>query len=173
MLSRTSGISLVECMVAVAVLGISFIGLMSGISYMRMENRAASQRMLVASEAAQILEMFKALPYAAITNSTAGTPIYLEGYGTASPDTVWYVPQSGQWQTLPVENVSSSTAGYPSVIANKIPNGVWSATITSPASPTGLKQITITINWELYAGSTRPPESYTISTVVCSAFPNI
>jgi Tfp pilus assembly protein PilV len=165
--------TLIESMVAVAVLGISFVGLASGIGYIRFENRASSQRMLVASMAAQILELFKALPYTDIVNSTSANPIYLEGFGTATPDTAWYVPQAGQWQTLPVEDVNSTSASTPTVITNKIPQGVWSVQITSPASPPGLKQITVTINWQLYAGSTRPPDTYSISTVVCSAFPNL
>jgi len=165
--------SLIEAIVAVAILGIAFVGLCSGISYMRFENRAASQRMLVASMGAQILELFKALPYSDIANSTAAAPIYLEGFGTSSPNTAWYVPQAGQWQALPVEDVNSASASAPTVVPNKIPQGVWSVQIQSPSSPPGLKQITVTINWQLYAGSTRPPDTYSISTVVCSAFPNL
>lgn len=180
-----SAISLIEIMVAVAILGIAAVGMMSGISYMRFENRAASQRMLVASIGTQILELFKALPYASIANSgTAGT-IYLEGYGTASPNLAWQVPTAsgtGMWQPLPVEDVNSNSASNPAIIANKIPGpltvsgspinqGEWSVQIASPS--TGLKQITVTINWLLYAGSTRPPETFSISTVVSSAIPNL
>jgi type II secretory pathway pseudopilin PulG len=165
-----SGISLVECVVAVAVLGISFVGLMSGISYMRMENMADSQRMLVASEAAQILELFKALPYSAIVNSTS-TSTCLMGYGTSSPDTNWQVPLSGGTMPLPVDDVNSSSSTEPSPVPNKIPNGQWSVTLASAGN--GLTQITVTITWKLYAGSTRPPESYSMSTIVYSGFPNV
>jgi Tfp pilus assembly protein PilV len=165
--------SLVEAMVAVAVLGIAMVGMMSGISYMRFENRASSQRMLVASMGAQILEQFKALPYNDIACSTGTAPIYLEGMGTTTPNSAWYVPQSGQWQTLPVEDVNSTSSATPTIVPNKIPQGVWSVQITSPATPPGLKQITVTINWQLYAGTTRPLDSYSISTVVCSGFPNL
>jgi Tfp pilus assembly protein PilV len=165
--------SLVEAMVAVSILGIAFVTSLSGVSYMRMENRASSQRMLVASMGAQILELFKALPYNDIANSTPAAPIYLEGFGTATPNPAWYVPQAGQWQTLPVEDVNSTSASTPTIIPNKIPQGVWSVQIQSPASQTGLKQITVTINWQLYAGSTRPPDTYSISTVVCSSFPSL
>jgi type II secretory pathway pseudopilin PulG len=168
-----SAMTLIEALVAVAVLGIALVGMMSGISYMRFENRAASQRLLVASAGAQILELFKALPYNDIVCTTGTAPIYLEGFGTSTPNTAWSVPQAGQWQALPVEDVNSTSAGTPSIVANKIPQGVWTVQITSPVSPTGIKQITVTIDWQLYAGSTRPPESYSISTMVCSGFPNL
>jgi type II secretory pathway pseudopilin PulG len=170
--ARAAGISLIESIVAVAVLGIAFIGLMSGVSYMRLQNSAETQRMLVASEAAQILELYKALPYSAITSSTS-TATCLIGYGTASPDTNWQVPTAGGTMPLPVDDVNSSSSTEPSPIANKIPNGQWSVVLTTPASPPGLTQITVNIKWELYAGSTRPPESYSLSTIVYSGFPNL
>jgi len=168
-----SGISLIEVMVAVAILGLTFVGMASGISYMRFENRAATQRLLVASMGAQILELFKALPFSAIANSTVATPIYLEGYGTATPNTAWYVPIAGGSTALPVEDVNSASSSNPTVITNKIPQGAWSVAITTPSGSPELKQITVTITWNLYAGTTRPPDSYTISTVVCSNFPNL
>ena len=54
--------TLIEAMIAVGVLVISLIGMLSAISYMRMENRAASQRMLVASVGTEMIELFKSLP---------------------------------------------------------------------------------------------------------------
>jgi type II secretory pathway pseudopilin PulG len=167
-----AGVSLIESIVAVAVLGIAFVGLMSGVSYMRLQNSAETQRMLVASEAAQILELYKALPYSAITSSTS-TTTYLMGYGTTSPDTNWQVPTAGGTMPLPVDDVNSTSSTEPSPVANKIPNGRWSVVLSSPASPAGLTQITVTITWALYAGSTRPPESYSLSTIVYSGFPNL
>jgi Tfp pilus assembly protein PilV len=168
-----SGMTLIEAMVAVGIIGIALVGLISGIGYMRMENRAASQRLLVASIGTEILELFKALPYASIANSTATTPIYLKGFGTTSPDAAWLVPQAGQTQPLPVEDVNSSSASYPSLVANKIPQGVWSVSFVPDATTPGVQQINVTIQWKLYAGTTRPPNTYTISTKVCTDFPNL
>lgn len=172
-----AGMTLVEALIAVAILGITLICMMSGISYMRIQNRSASERMLAASIGAQIIEKFKALPYAEITNSTtdvSGTgAIYLEGMGSATPNAAWYVPQAGQWQTLPVEDVDSTSPATPQVITDKLPEGVWSVQFTSPSSPPGLKQITVTIDWNVYAGATEPPCTYSISTIVSSYIPNL
>jgi len=167
------GMSLVESLIAISVLGVALTGILSGISYMRVENRASSERILVGSIATQILELFKALPYSAITNSTAGTPIYLEGYGTSSPNTAWYVPQAGQSQTLPVEDVNSTSAATPALVPNKIPQGTWSANIVTTGSTHGYKQVTVTVTWEVYAGSTRPPCTYSLSTLISGDEPNL
>lgn len=166
-----AGMTIIEAVMAIAILGIAMTGMMSGISYMRVQNRSTSERMLAGSVAAQILEMFKALPFSAINNSTPSSPVYLEGYGTASPDTAWYVPQAGQWQTLPVEDVNSTAAGYPAIITDKLPEGVWSVQIQPLATNPAVEQITVTIQWNVYAGSTLPPESYSMSTMVDSFYP--
>ncbi len=168
-----SGMTLVETMLAVAVLVIALMATLSGISDMRMENRAASQRMLVASVGAEMLELFKSLQYADMHNSTATAPVYLKGFGSAAPNTAWFVPQAGQWQALPVEAVNSGSNATPDLVGNKIPGGIWTATFApDPAAPE-LQQISIKIQWKLYAGSTRPPLSYAISTKVCGDFPNL
>jgi len=105
--------TLIEAMIAVGVLVISLIGMLSAISYMRMENRAASQRMLVASVGTEMIELFKSLPYTDIRNSTESAPVYLKGNGTATPNLAWMVPPAGQWQPLPVKAVSSASAEAP------------------------------------------------------------
>jgi len=165
------GMTIIEAVMALAVLGIAMAGMMSGISYMRVQNRASSERMLAGSIAAQILEMFKALPFSAINNSTSSAPVYLEGYGTPSPDTAWYVPQAGQWQTLPVEDVNSTTAGYPAIITDKLPEAVWTVQVQPLATNSAVEQITVTINWNVYAGSKLPPQTYSMSTMVDSFYP--
>ena len=173
-LSRlTSGITLIEAMVSVAVLTIAMIGLMTAISYMRIENRAASQRLLVASIGAEMLELFKSLQYTDIRNSTATAPVYLKGFGSTSPNLSWVVPRAGQWQVLPVEAVNSGSVSAPGLISDKIPQGVWTVDFVPDAVVPQLQQINITIQWKLYAGSTRPPLSYAISTKVCGDFPNL
>ncbi|HXA09075.1 MAG TPA: prepilin-type N-terminal cleavage/methylation domain-containing protein [Chthoniobacterales bacterium] len=168
-----SGMTLVEVMVAVAVLTISLIGTMAAISWMRMENRTASQRLLVASIGAEMIDLFKSLQYTDIHNSTAGVPIYLKGFGSASPNLAWVVPQAGQWQSLPVEAVNSSSASAPNLVPDKIPQGQWKVEFVPDAVIPQLQQINITIQWQLYAGSTRPPLSYAISTRVCGDFPKL
>lgn len=165
--------TLLESLTAVAILTICLIGLMSAISYMRIENRAASQRMLVASVGSEMLELFKALQYTDIHNSTPTAPVYLKGFGSLSPNLSWVVPQAGQWQALPVDAVNSASAAAPGLVADKIPQGVWTVEfVPDPVIPR-LQQINITIQWKLYAGSTRPPMSYAISTKVCGDFPNL
>ena len=168
-----SGMTLVEVMVAVAVLTISLIGTMSAISWMRMENRTASQRLLVASIGAEMIDLFKSLQYTDIHNSTAGASIYLKGFGSASPNLAWVVPQAGQWQALPVEAVNSSSPSAPNLVPDKIPQGQWKVEFVPDAVIPQLQQINITIQWQLYAGSTRPPLSYAISTKVCGDFPKL
>jgi len=168
-----AGMTLIEALMATAILGLTLIGLMSGISFMRIQNRASSERMLASSIGSQILEMFKALPFTDIANSTAAAPIYLEGFGTATPDLAWYVPQAGQWQTLPVEDVNSTASGYPSVITDKLPEGQWQVQIQPLASNANVVQVTVTINWNLYAGASTPPYTYSISTMVDNTFPTL
>ena len=160
-------------MVALGIVGVAMVGMMSGINYMRMQNRAASQRLLVASLGTEIIELFKALPYTSITNSTVAVPIYLKGFGTAAPNTAWLVPQSGQTQPLPVEDVNSAAAGNAALVANKLPLGTWSVAFVPDAVTPGLQQINVTIQWKLYAASTRPTNTYTISTKVCTDYPNL
>ena len=168
-----SGVSLIEALVALGVIGIAVIGMMSAISYMRMENRAASQRLLVASIGAEILELFKALQYTDMHNSTVAAPVYLKGFGSASPNLAWYVPPAGQWQALPVEDVNSASAANPALVASKIPQGVWNVTFVPDATTPGLQQINLTIQWKVYAGTTRPDCTYAISTKVCRDFPKL
>lgn len=165
--------TLVENLVALVVIGIALIGMMSGISYVRMQNRAASQRLLAASIGTEILELFKALPYASITNSTAAVPIYLKGFGTAAPNTAWLVPKAGQTQPLPVEDVNSAAAGNAALVADKLPLGNWSVAFVPDAVTPGLQQINVTIQWKFYAASKRPTNTYTISTKVCANYPNL
>lgn len=171
--SSASGMTLVEVMVAVAVLTIALIGTMSAISWMRMENRTASQRLLVASIGVEMIDLFKSLQYADIHNSTTAAPVYLKGFGSASPNLAWQVPQAGQWQALPVEDVNSTSSATPGLVPDKIPQGQWTVEfVPDPVIPQ-LQQINITIQWNLYAGSTRPPLRYAISTEVCGDFPNL
>jgi prepilin-type N-terminal cleavage/methylation domain-containing protein len=171
------GMTLIEALIAVAILGVTLVCMMGGISYMRIQNRSASERLLAGSIASQILEKFKALPYAEIANSTtaaSGTgAIYLEGMGTASPDLAWYVPQAGQTQPIPVEDVNSTSSGTPSVVTDKLPEGYWSATITPLTSPPGVTQVTVALTWNVYAGSTQPPITYSLSTMVSSYIPSL
>lgn len=169
----TSGMTLVEALVAVAVITVSTISTMSGISYMRMENRAASQRMLVASLGTEMLELFKSLQYTDMHNSTVAAPVYLKGFGSATPNASWVVPKAGEWQALPVEAVNSGSGATPGIIADKIPQGVWTVDFVPDAAVPQLQQINITIRWKLYAGSTRPPLSYAISTKVSGDFPTL
>lgn len=172
-LRSAAGMTLVESMVALAVIGIALIGMMSSINYMRMQNRAASQRLLAASIGTEILELFKALPYASITNSTVAVPIYLKGFGTAAPNTAWLVPKSGETLPLPVEDVNSAAAGNAALVADKLPLGTWSVELVPDAVTPGLQQINVTIQWKLYAASTRPVNTYTLSTKVCTNYPNL
>ncbi len=168
-----AGMTLIEVLVAAAVFGIAVVGLMSGISYMRFENRSASQRMFVASAGAELIELFKALPYDSIHNSTVGTPIYLKGFGSASPNTAWIVPQTGQWTALPVEDVNSSSASNPAIIPDRLPQGIWSVAFVPDPADANITQINVQIQWRLFAGTTRPPSSYGLSTIVCRDFPNL
>lgn len=172
-----SGVSLIEILIAVAVLALALTAMISGISYMRIQNRMSSQRMLAGSVAAQILEMYKALPFSVITSSTGGG-ICLEGYGTGTPDTNWTVPAVGMSGTLPVEDVTSSTPGYPSLVTNKLPGGKWTVALT-PVITTGsgatplVEQITVTVTWDINQGASVAPCTYSLSTMVNSYYPNL
>ncbi len=156
--------TLIEALVAVSVLTIATISTLSAISYMRMENRTASQRMLVASLGTEMIELFKSLQYADMHNSTASAPVYLKGFGSATPNLSWVVPKAGQWQALPVETVNSGSGSTPGIVADKIPQGVWTVDFVPDPIVPELQQINIRIQWKLYAGSTRPPLNYAIST---------
>ncbi len=160
-------------MMAVAVLAVALFGLMSGISYMRIENRVASQRMLVASVGAEMMELFKSLSYTDIRNSTTGAPVYLKGNGTATPNLSWAVPKAGQWQALPVEAVNPGSAIAPGLVADKIPQGVWTVQFVPDAVNPSLLQINLAIQWSIYPGSKRPPLNYALSTKICEDFPKL
>lgn len=170
--------TLAEVMVAVLVLGLTLFGVMEGISFLEFRNRESSQRMLASSIEMEILELFKAQPYTQITNSYSTTmaspaPVYLKELPGGGPDTRWYVPKVNEWQSIPVEDVVPSSAAAPATVPNKLPNGVWRADFVSdPATPT-LRQITVTLQWQLYAGTHQRVVSLTTSTVVCQSFPSL
>ena len=108
-----SGFTLAEVMIAVAVLGFTLFGVMQGFSFMELRNRESSQRMLAASIETEILELFKALPYTAIGNSTASVPVYLKEVPGGAPDARWIVPAVNAWQAVPVEDVNPGSAAAP------------------------------------------------------------
>lgn len=167
------GFALVEVMVAVAILGATLFSVMGGISFMGLRNRESSQRMLAASIETEILELFKAQPYPQITNSTAGTPVYLKQVPGGGPDTRWIVPEVNAWQPVPVEDVAPGTAAAPQLVPDKLPNGEWRADfVTDPATP-ALRQVTVTLRWQLYEGSSQRTVSLSTSTIVCQSFPNL
>lgn len=165
--------TLIELMVAVAVLGTGFVATMSAISYMQFESRAASQRMLAASIGMEILELFKVLPYAQIANSRAGAPIYLKQLSGGGGNPGCQVPTSGAWKAVPVESVSASIAGNPALVADKLPNALWSASFTTEPTDSTLREITVTIQWKLYNTTKRQPVTLSMSTIVSSNGPNL
>ena len=168
-----SGFTLVEVMVAVAILGLSLSFVMGGISYMRFRNRESSQRMLAASIQTEMLELFKAQPFPQITNSTAAAPVYLKQVPGGAPDTRWKVPVANSWESVPVEDVAPDNPAAPVSVANKLPNGVWRADfVTDPATPT-LRQVTVTMQWQLYPGNNQRVVSLSTSTAVCQNFPSL
>ena len=167
------GYTLAEVMIAVLILGVSLFGVMGGISYLSARNREASQRMLAASIETEILELFKAQPFVTIGNSTAGAPVYLKQVPGGAPDPRWIVPTLNAWQTLPVEDVAPGTAAAPDLVPDKLPNGEWRADfVTDPATPS-LRQITVTLHWQLHAGSSQHLVSLSTSTMVCQSFPSL
>lgn len=161
-------------MVAVAILGVTLFSVMGAIALMGFRNRESSQRMLAASVENEILELFKAQPFTQITNSTVGAPVYLKQVPlTGQPDPQWIVPAVNAWQSVPVEDVVSGTAGTPPLVPNKLPNGNWRAEFaTDPAKPF-LRQITVTLRWQLYQGTSQRFVSLSTSTVVCQSFPSL
>lgn len=167
------GFTLVETMVAVAILGVTLFSVMGGIAFMGFRNRESSQRMLAASIETGILELFKAQPYPQITNSTAGAPVYLKQLPGGLPDPRWIVPAVNAWQAAPVEDVASATSAAPATVPDKLPNGEWRADfVTDPAKPS-LRQITVTLRWQLYSGTFQRVVSLSTSTVVCQSFPSL
>ena len=160
---------LVEQLVAVAIVGVALLATMSAVSYMEFENRASSQRMLAASLGMEILELFKALPFAQITNSSAGAPIYLKQLAGGGGNANWQVPAAGAWQALPVEGVNSSSAGDPSIVANKLQGGVWKVAFTPDPTDASIVQITLTMQWSL---TKRKPVTLAMSTIVSKYGPN-
>ncbi len=168
-----TGFTLVEVMVAVAILGLTLFSVMGGIAYMRFRNRESSQRMLAASVETEILELFKAQPFPQITNSTGAVPVYLKQVPGGAPDTRWIVPTANAWQTVPIEDVTPGDAAAPASIPDKLPNGRWRADfVTDPATPT-LRQVTVTMQWQLYSGNNQRVVSLSTSTAVCQSFPSL
>ncbi|MGI8891445.1 MAG: type IV pilus modification PilV family protein [Chthoniobacterales bacterium] len=170
---RTGAFTLVETMVAVAILGLTVFGIMGGIAYMSVRNREASQRMLAASIETEILELFKAQPYPQITNSTAGIPVYLKQVPGGAPDAHWIVPASNAWQAIPVEDVASGTAAAPTLVPDKLPSGEWRADFVTNAATPSLRQITVTLRWQLRGGNSQRLVSLSTSTIVCQSFPSL
>ena len=168
-----SGFTLVEVMVAVAILGLTLFSVMGGIAYIRFRNRESSQRMLAASIEMEILELFKAQPFPLIANSTAVAPVYLKQVPGGAPDPRWIVPTVDTWQAVPIEDVAPGNAAAPASIPDKLPNGVWRADfVTDPATPT-LRQVTVTMQWQLYSGNDQRVVSLSTSTAVCQSFPSL
>lgn len=174
-----SGLTLVEVMVAVVILGMTLFGVMAGISYMNFRNRESSQRMLASSIETEILELFKAQPFPQITNSTGGNSIYLKslppppGGPPWDDPRRWPVPPANAWQSLPVEDVAPGDATAPALLPDKLPNGAWRADfVLDPANPT-LQQVTVTLRWKLYQGDNQRFVSLSTSTTVCQSFPGL
>ncbi len=168
-----NGFTLVEVMVAVAILGLTLFSVMGGIAYMRFRNRESSQRMLAASIQTELLELFKAQPFPQITNSTAIAPVYLKQIPGGAPDTRWIVPVANAWQAIPIEDVAPGNSAAPASIPDKLPNGVWRADfVTTPATPT-LQQVTVTMQWQLYPGNNQRVVSMSTSTAICQSFPSL
>lgn len=160
-------------MVAIAILGLTLFSVMGGISYMGFRNRESSQRMLAASIETEILELFKAQPFPQITNSTGGAPVYLKQVPGGAPDMRWMVPAANAWQTVPIEDVDPANPAAPASVPDKLPNGVWRADFVSdPATPT-LRQVTVTMQWQLYQGNSQRVVSLSTSTAVCQSFPSL
>ena len=165
--------TLAEVMIATSILGLMLFGLMSAMSFISARNRDASQRMLAASIATEILELFKAQPFSQIANSTAGAPVYLKEVPGGGPDARWKVPTFNSWESIPVEEVAPASGGSPATVPDKLPNGLWRADfIDDPLTPT-LRQITVTLQWQLHAGLTQRVVSLSTSTMVCQSFPSL
>lgn len=140
---------------------------------MGFRNRESSQRMLAASIGTEILELFKAQPYPQITNSTAGAPVYLKQVPGGLPDLRWAVPAFNAWQSLPVEDVASGTATAPQSLPNKLPSGEWRADFVPDPTTASLRQVTVTLRWQLYSGKSQRVVSLSNSTIVCQSFPSL
>ena len=167
------GFTIVEQIVALGVIGIGMIAVLQAISFMQFENRASSQRMLAASIELEILELFKTLPFAQITNSTGGTPIYLKKLASGAANTSWRVPALNTWQTVPVEDTSSASAADPALLADKLPSAQWRADFTDDPTDATLRQVKVTMQWKLYASNSRSPVFLQTSTIVAQAYPNL
>ncbi|HEY2799354.1 MAG TPA: hypothetical protein VGI85_02075, partial [Chthoniobacterales bacterium] len=132
-----------------------------------------SQRMLASSIETEILELFKAQPYTEIANSTAGAPVYLKQVPGGTPDARWIVPEVDAWQSVPIEDVDPSSAAAPASVPDKLPNGVWKVDfVTDPATPS-LRQVTVTMRWQLYRGNTQRTVSLSTSTIISQTFPSL
>jgi type II secretory pathway pseudopilin PulG len=167
------GFTLAEAMVAIAIMGVTLFSIMGGIAYLSFRNRESSQRMLASSIETEILELFKAQPFPQITNSTGTAPVYLKQIPGGAPDARWIVPAVNAWQAIPVEDVAPANAAAPATVPDKLPNGVWRADFYSdPLTPT-LRQITVTLRWQLYAGLSQRTVSLSTSTIVSQSFPSL
>ena len=167
------GFTLVELMVSVGIIAVGLFATMSAISYMEFQNRASSQRMLAASIAMEFLELFKALPFAQITNSTTGSPIYLKQLAAGGGSANWQVPAANAWQAIPVEDVASTSSADPILVADKLPAGVWTVAFTPDTTDATLVKVTVTLQWKLYASPKRQPITYAVSTIISKYGPNL
>ncbi len=167
------GFSIVEQIVALGVIGIGMLAVLQAVSFMQFENRASSQRMMAASIELEILELFKTLPYTQITNSTVGTPIYLKQLAGGGGNASWIVPAANAWQPVPVEDTNSTSAADPNLIADKLPGATWRADFTTDPTDATLRQVKVTMQWKLFAGTVRNPVFLTTSTIVSQAYPGL
>lgn len=167
------GFALAEQIIALGVIGIALLATMQSISFIQHENRASSQRMLAASIQTEMLSLFKTLPYTQITNSTVGVPVYLKRLNDGTGDPRWQAPVANDWLPIPVEDVNSGSAADPANVADKLPGGVWSVRFTDDPADATLRQITVTVQWRLYAGGHQSPATVSASTIVSQSFPNL
>lgn len=166
---RVAGFTLVETLMAVAIIGLALLGVIGGISDLRNENRATSQRMLAASLGTELLELVKALGSQNLRNSTVANPVYLKTTAAGTPNLAWRVPQAGEFLALPVEEVNSGSAADPTLV-DKLPLATWNAVFTPDAANAKLIYVTVNIQWRLNQTVRGRPLQFSLSTAVASGF---
>jgi|GEM_PF-608016 len=143
----TSGVTLVELMIATAVLAIGAVGLIGSFLSIQRAAQVAKNKTLAASLAQEQQQILSQMSYGQVL--VTQNPSYNSNYSPTIPyDTQYFPPQ-----TLTESNVQFTRYTYVQVVTEQA-NGVIQQ-LPPTTADTGLRQITVTVVWTESGGQNK------------------
>lgn len=142
-LTVRSGVTLIECVLATVILGVSIVAGLSAASGAAATNRASAQRLLASRLADEVLERALALPYSQSGSNRIGPDA-----GETRPAHFNDVDDFDGWTESPPQTIAGTTmAGLDGW--NRTVTVSWvrpNAIDTQSASETGLKRVVVAVS---------------------------